>query len=47
MRGGAEARSFELMIADLAEWFIEHPDSAWREQLGTAAATEPEQLYVY
>lgn len=45
--GGDEATTFELMIADLAQWFIDNPTPAWRRQLSTAAAADYQMSYRY
>lgn len=45
--GGTEATSFELTIADLAEWFIANPTNTWRQELRVAANTVSEQSYRY
>jgi hypothetical protein len=31
--GGAEANSFERLMADLAEWFIENRAFDWQQEL--------------
>jgi len=45
--GGADATSFELIIADLAQWFIEHPDITWHRQLQDATAVMHMPSYRY
>jgi len=46
-RGRAEANAFEQSMAELIDWFIEHPDITWRQQLSNATATQHAQLYKY
>jgi len=39
--------AFELNMAELVEWFIEHPDVTWRQQLNSAATVQYAQSYQY
>lgn len=43
--GGADATSFERMMADLAEWFVNAPETSWRQQLWSVEAVDHTQHY--
>jgi len=45
--GGAEATSFEPVIAYLAEWFIDNPITNWKQDLRQASSAVCEQAYRY
>lgn len=45
--GRDEAKSFERLMADLAEWFIDNPLQGWRQQMVAAAKTPYTQAYRY
>ncbi len=47
MPGGAEAKTFERMMADLAEWFMDHPTNTWKQELREASSARLEQNYRY
>ncbi len=34
-------------MADLAEWFMDHPSVSWRQELNEAAGVTHEQVYRY
>lgn len=44
---GAEATTFELVISELAEWFIDNPNTTWRQEYRQAVSTVIEQAYRY
>jgi hypothetical protein len=44
--GGAEATSFERMMSDLAEWFIDYREMPWNIGAPAIEATPP-QVYSY
>ena len=45
--GGDEQTNFELMIADLAQWFIDNPTPTWKRELSAASAVQHEMTYRY
>jgi len=45
--GGTEATSFGLVMADLAQWFIDHQDVTWLQGLSVKAAPIGERAYFY
>jgi hypothetical protein len=45
--GRAEGPDFELLLAGISEWLIDHPKPVWNEQLQEVARTPQEQFYRY
>ena len=45
--GGDEQTNFELMIADLVQWFIDNPTPTWKRELSVASNAPREMSYRY
>jgi hypothetical protein len=47
MLGQEEAKSFELLLSGMADWFIDNPEPAWQQPLKLAAGSPHGLAYSY
>lgn len=47
MNGRAEDKTFERLLASIAEYFIDNPEPSWQYQLREAAKKPVQETYIY
>lgn len=45
--GRTEDKVLERLLGNIAEWFIDNPIPAWRQELAQAGRTAHQQTYSY